>query len=95
MNYREALIDAIKKGYGYKAVFKETVPIKETFQGKTVWEGEVEVFELDGHPKAKYCYGWGFDEGRKTEFATVLGVPPITTPLKAVQAYLILKTKNP
>jgi hypothetical protein len=89
MDYKEALIDAIKKGYGYKATFKETVPVKEMFQGKTLWDGEVEVFEIEGHPKAKYCYGWGFDEGNKTEFKTVLGMPPSNTPQDAVKAYLV------
>jgi hypothetical protein len=95
MNYQEVLADAIQKGYGCKAVFKETVPVKETFQGKTIWEGEVEVFEIEGHPQAKYCYGWGFDEGKKTELATVLGIPPINNPQSAVKAYIVSKIKNP
>jgi hypothetical protein len=25
--------------------------VKEVFQGKTIWEGIVEVFELHGHPR--------------------------------------------
>jgi hypothetical protein len=33
-------------------------PVHETFQGQTVWAGEVEVFDLVGHPKAKRCYAW-------------------------------------
>jgi hypothetical protein len=94
MDYKEVLADAIQKGYGCKAVFKETVPIKETFQGKTVWDGEVEVFEVN-HKDTRTCYGWGFDNDKgKTEFVTVLAIPPITTPLKAVQSYLISLSKR-
>jgi hypothetical protein len=26
-------------------------------------QGEVEVFDLNGHPKAKRCYGWSHPEG--------------------------------
>ena len=31
----------------------ETAPVHEVFRGQTVWKGEVEVFDLTGHPKAK------------------------------------------
>jgi hypothetical protein len=42
-----------------------TVPVEEIFRGKTLWKGDVEVFDLTGHPKAKRCYGWttGFNVG--------------------------------
>jgi len=36
----------------------EAVPVKETFQGKTVWEGTVHVFDLEGYPKATRAYAW-------------------------------------
>ena len=32
-----------------------SVPVRELFRGRTVWQGEVEVFDLTGHPKAKQC----------------------------------------
>jgi hypothetical protein len=34
------------------------VPIKETFGGKTAWEGVVYRFSLIGHPTAKRAYAW-------------------------------------
>ena len=33
------------------ATWVKTVPVHEVFQGKTVWQGDVEVFDLYGHPK--------------------------------------------
>ena len=46
MTYIEELQDAIRNLYNSEAVYVETVPVKEVFQGQTVWEGEVEVFDL-------------------------------------------------
>jgi len=36
----------------------EAVPVKETFQGKTVWEGTVHVLDLEGYPKVTRAYAW-------------------------------------
>ena len=49
----EGLKDVIRRLHGVESSHVETVPVKESFQGKTVWEGLVEVFHLYGHPKAK------------------------------------------
>jgi len=35
----------IRKLHGAESAHVETVPVVETFQGQTVWEGEVEVFD--------------------------------------------------
>src|SRR6266700_4031666 len=53
----------------------KTVVVHEVFQGKTVWRGDVEVFDLSGHPKAKRCYGWSY--GEPEEFITILELPPV------------------
>jgi hypothetical protein len=44
--------------HGCGAAWVESMPVHEVFRGKTVWRGDVEVFTLTGHPKAKRCYGW-------------------------------------
>lgn len=46
MTYLEELHDAIKHLHGVESTHVESVPVKETFRGETVWEGIVEVFEL-------------------------------------------------
>jgi len=41
------------KLHGCDATYVETVPVVEEFQGETIWQGDVEVFDLSGHPKAR------------------------------------------
>ena len=52
-----SLQDAIRHMHGCESTYVESVPVTETFQGKTVWEGEVQVFDLDRAPegKARLC----------------------------------------
>jgi hypothetical protein len=52
-DYIEELKAAILNVHGAQAEHVETVAVTETFQGKTVWQGEVEVFDIRGHPKSK------------------------------------------
>ena len=52
------LQNVIRKLHGVESKHVESVPVKETFQGKTVWDGTVEVFELHGHPQASKLYAW-------------------------------------
>ena len=95
LKYREAIQDAIAKGYSCSAIYDRTVPVHEQLQGKTIWKGEVEIFNLSGHPKAQRCYGWGFeDRPGHTEFVTVLEVPPVISPETAVRTYLVSQFKD-
>jgi hypothetical protein len=55
------------------------------FEGETVWEGEVLVFKLQGHPEATTCYAWEVD-GQVT---AVLGVPPVRSAVDAVRASIM------
>ena len=54
----------------------------ETFQGKTVWEGVVQVFSLSGHPTASRCYAWSHlvDDSGKRKFVAVLHEGPVDSP---------------
>ena len=77
------------------AVWRQTVPVHEVFRGKTLWQGDVEVFDLNGHPKAKHCYGWSY--GEPEEFITILELPPVTDAKSAVKvgvAYQIKKARK-
>ena len=91
MTYIEELQDVIKRLHGVESRHLESVPIKEEFQGRTVWEGIVEVFELIGHPKAPKAYAWAYDTGdpKKPKHVTVLHLGPITSPLLSVRAAII------
>jgi hypothetical protein len=88
VNRIDELRDAIRELHGTEATHVETVPVKETFQGQTLWEGNVEVFKLAEHPKASHVYAWSHetnDPESPKQHITVLQIPPATTPLKAVQ----------
>ena len=74
-----------------------SIPVNETFKGKTVWQGDVEVFDIRGHPKATRGYGWSHvtgvnDQGRR--YFTVLELPLVTSPQTAVQAAIASEIKN-
>jgi len=86
--YLERLQDAIRKLHGCESKHIQTVPVVETFKGKTVWDGEVEVFDLIGHPKASKCYAWAYnkDEGEGSRIVAVLEPPPVISPKTAVRA---------
>jgi len=47
-DYIDELREAIHKLHGGTATHTESVPVKEVFNGQTVWDGVVEVFRLDG-----------------------------------------------
>ena len=96
-DYIAQLQDAIRDLHGCESTYLETVPVTETFEGKTVWDGEVEVFEIRGHPTATHAYAWSHKAGkgdRETRYITVLQIPPVTSPETAVRAAIAAEIKN-
>jgi hypothetical protein len=66
----------------------ETVHVQEEAGGKVVWEGDVEVFVLSDHPRAKRCFAWMSErdvEGQRVRFFAVLETTVIRTALDAVK----------
>src|SRR5438552_6884925 len=96
-DYIAELRDVIWHLHGAKAEHVESVPVKETFQGKTVWEGIVEVFDLKNHPKAARVYAWAHetdDPKRPKRHVTVLHRSPVDSPEKAVRAAIVQEYRN-
>lgn len=89
------LKQAVESQHGCTATLTQSVPVKETFDGKTVWEGVVHVFKLDGHPKAQQAYAWSspIEGSDKRRFFAVLHVPPIQSPIDAVKAAIVAEHK--
>lgn len=88
---------AIRKGYGCKTKPAAPVPVEEVFQGKTVWKGTVEVFDLIGRPSAKLAYVWGHaerDTGNEVRVVTALGLPPVDSPRKAVPVSIVNEVRS-
>jgi hypothetical protein len=68
------------------------VPVHEIFRGQTVWQGDVEVFDIKDHPKAKRAYGWSHLDGAKderTRFVAVLEIPPVESAETAVRVQIV------
>jgi len=95
MTNREELCDVIHKLHGAKATHVESVPVKEVFQGKTVWDGVVEVFDLIDHPKTHRAYAWSHHtEGKGKRHVTVLHIPPAISPETAVRAVIVQEFRS-
>jgi hypothetical protein len=95
LNYIEELRETIRRLHGTDATHVESVAVKESFQGRTVWEGIVEVFDLHDHPKAPRVYAWSHDmDGPKKRHVTVLHIAPITSAVEAVRATIVQEFRN-
>ena len=97
MTHIEELRDVIRKLHGAKATYVESVPVKEVFQGQTVWDGVVEVFDLKGHPKTHRAYAWSHDTDdpkHPRRHVTVLHIPPAISPQTAVQAAIMQEIQS-
>jgi hypothetical protein len=85
----------VESQYGCTAMLVQSVPVIETFDGKTVWKGVVHVFKLHGNPKAKKVYAWSslIEGSNKRRFFAVLHHPPIMSPIDAVRAAIVAEQK--
>jgi len=72
---------------------RESVPVVETFRGQTVWEGTVQVYDVDTPPPAT-AYGWAAESDHGTRYVAVLGKPPVESPITAVRAWIVSQTKS-
>jgi hypothetical protein len=92
--YIEELRNVIRRLHGAEALHVESVPVKETLGGQTVWDGTVEVFDLQGHPKAKRAYAWAHETDEPTQlrrYVTVLHISGVTSAVIAVKAAILEK----
>ncbi len=97
MGYLEELRDVIRRLHGAEATHIESVPVKETFKGETVWEGIVEVFELTGHATAHRAYAWAHETDnpdKPIRHVTVLHLHPIKSAQDAVRAAIMQEARN-
>jgi hypothetical protein len=87
---------AVEAQHGCTATLVQSVPVKETFGDKTVWEGVVHIFRVDGHPQANKAYAWSspIEGSDKRRFFAVLHLPPITSPVEAVRAAIVAEHRD-
>ena len=98
VHYIARLQNAIRQLNHCESQYVESVTVSESlvsFQKNTLWEGDVAVFQIYGHPHAKRAYAWSYGSGNKhTGCIVVLEIPPVTSPRTAVQAALAAQIVN-
>jgi hypothetical protein len=89
-----ALQAAIRERYRCESEFLQSAPVHETREGVVVWSGEVDVFLLRRHPRAKHAYAWSqaADDGTRI-IHTVLERPPVSDAVTAVRSVLSARLK--
>jgi hypothetical protein len=93
--YIDNLRGAIRRLHGLQAVHLRTVPLTEQFEGKILWQGEVETFSVSGHPQASLCFAWAYqDYDGKQHYTAILELPPVNSERAAVRVALIAQVKN-
>jgi hypothetical protein len=81
--------------HGCDSVYVESVPVREVFKGKTVWDGAVEVFSLRNHATSPRCYAWSYKtEADGERMVAVLEKPPVVSPELAVRAAIASQYKK-
>jgi hypothetical protein len=88
--YIQRLQMVISQLHRCDSTWERSVPVVEEFQGRTVWDGDVEVFKVN-HPKTETAYAWSDADGN---FTAVLGVPPATDPRNAVKVSIVAASKK-
>jgi hypothetical protein len=86
----------IERMHGGSATLAQSIPVRETFEGKTVWEGVVHVFDLAGHPTASRAYAWSspIEGSTKRRSFAVLHTDRINSPLEAVRAAIVAERRT-
>jgi hypothetical protein len=87
---------AIERMHGGSATLAQSISVREIFEGKTVWEGVVHVFDLAGHPTATRAYAWSspIEGSTKRRFVAVLHQPPVDSPQAAVRVAIVAEHRH-
>lgn len=88
-------IDDLKKAvehlHNCKASHIGEVAVIEKHGPKTVWQGIVHVFHINGHIQTDTCYAWSatIEGSKKRRYYAILKIPPVDSPEKAVRASIV------
>ncbi len=87
---------AVESQHGGTATLVTKLPVTEMFEGKTVWDGVVHIFNLDGNAKATRAYAWSspVEGSDKRRFYAVLHLGGIRSPLDAVRAAIVAEQRG-
>jgi hypothetical protein len=96
MDHPDQLKEVVEAQHGGQATLMQSVPVRESFGGKTVWEGVVHVFDLADNPKATRAYAWSspVEGSDKRRFFAVLHMGAIKSPVDAVRAAIVAEHRE-
>ena len=97
MSYIEELQQVIHRLHGVHSTHVESVPVKEEFEGRVIWDGIVEVFQLHDHSDATHAYAWTHetdDPKQPKRTITILKIPPAVSPLTAVRVAIMQELRD-
>jgi hypothetical protein len=84
--YLQNLKEAVTALHGCDCMHSGTSRVVEFWEGRKVFDGNVETFTLSAHPKACEAFAWAYNNGTEPQYVAVLAIPPIETPSDAVRA---------
>jgi hypothetical protein len=87
------LQSAIERAYHCLAEHSQTVSVQEMIEGQTVWQGEVEVFDLHDNTAAKKCYAWLYPGSSGERFVAVLESQLVSSAAMAVRYAIFYDTQ--
>jgi hypothetical protein len=92
----DQLKDAVEHMHSGRATLAQTVPVRETFESRPVWEGVVHVFDLVGHPTSTRAYAWSspIAGSTKRRFFAALHSAWLNSPLEAVRAAIVVESHH-
>lgn len=90
-----ALRQAIQDLHGCDSRWVGSRAVTETFHGETAWEGQVEVFVLEGHPTANRAYAWAHEgDTGSPRYVAVLHQGPVDSAQAAVRASIVAEARE-
>jgi hypothetical protein len=90
----DKLKEAVETMHHFKARRFGSEPVIELFRGEMAWDGVVETFDFEGHPKAHRCYARSYIEKDEPQYVTVLEIPPIDSAETAVKVAIVAEAKK-
>ncbi len=92
----ETLAIAVESMHNCKATYVKSIAVKESFEGKPVWEGSVHKFNIVGNPTAQVAYAWTSPivGSKKRRVFAVLEIAPIKSAVDAVRASIVQQQRT-
>src|ERR1700757_3533660 len=89
--FPDQLKQAVEYQYGGIAKHIQSVPAHESRNGRTIWNGAVQIYDLTDSPSGAtraYAWSYGLEDGRRRIFALLHG-GSVTGPREAVRAAIV------